>query len=115
MPKCPACLVLLLAPLGIKVPGSKWFLAYAVLMAAALPLAFFVARSCRRCGMRPLITALTGMAATGMAAMTIGRVFVSDGAVNLAVSAAGVLMVFGAILWAGRLASAAQVCAESHS
>ncbi|HEX4278008.1 MAG TPA: hypothetical protein VHZ74_21790, partial [Bryobacteraceae bacterium] len=39
LPKCPACLVLLLAPLGIKVPGSKWFLAYAILMVAGIPLA----------------------------------------------------------------------------
>ena len=37
LPKCPACLVVLLAPLGIKVPGSRWFLAYACVFAAGIP------------------------------------------------------------------------------
>lgn len=68
LPKCPVCLVMMLAPLGIKLPGSRWFLEYAIVMVAAIPLAFFLTPACRRCGMRPLLFALAGLAI-----MTVGR------------------------------------------
>jgi len=90
MPKCPACLVLLLAPLGIKVPGSRWFLAYAIVMLAGIPLAFFRTPACRRCGTRPLFLALGGLAI-----MTIGRIAMD----SVAVMAVGAMAVFGAALW----------------
>jgi hypothetical protein len=93
LPKCPACLVLLLAPLGIKVPGSTGFLVYAILMLAGIPLAFFWTPACRKCGIRPLLLALTGLAI-----MTIGRI----AAESLAVMAAGAIAMFGAALWAAR-------------
>ena len=102
MPKCPACLVLLLAPLGIKVPGSSWFLAYAILMFAAIPLAFFWTPACRRCGVRPLFVALAGLAI-----MTISRVAFD----SLPGMALGALAMFGAALWVARLSTAA---AKTH-
>ena len=98
LPKCPACLVLLLAPLGIKVPGSNAFLVYAILMLAGIPLAFFWTPACRKCGMRPLLLALAGLAI-----MTIGRI----AAGSLAVMAAGAIAMFGAALWAARLSMGA--------
>ena len=94
MPKCPACLVLLLAPLGIKVPGSRWFPAYAIVMLAGIPLAFFGTPACRKCGTRPLFLALGGLAI-----MTIGRIAVD----SLAVTAVGAMALFGASLWTARL------------
>lgn len=93
MPKCPACLVLLLAPLGIKAPGSRWFAAYAILMLAAVPLAFFLAPACRRCGIRPLLLALGGLVI-----MTIGRIFAD----SMVIVALGAMTMFGAVLWAAR-------------
>ncbi len=94
MPKCPACLVLLLAPLGIKVPGSQWFLAYAMVMLAGIPLVFFLTPACRRCGTRPLLLALGGLAI-----MTIGRI----AADSMAMMAVGAIALFGAALWTARL------------
>jgi hypothetical protein len=98
MPKCPACLMVLLAPIGIKVPGSRWFLAYAILMLAALPLAFFLTPACRKCGARPLLLALGGLAI-----MTIGRVTAD----SVAIMVVGAMAMFGAALWTVRLSSAA--------
>jgi hypothetical protein len=100
LPKCPACLVILLAPLGIKVPGSRWFLAYAVLMLAGIPLAFFRTPACRRCGTRPLFLALAGLVI-----MTIGRI-AADSVVIMAI---GALALFGAAVWTVR--SSPAVCA----
>jgi hypothetical protein len=97
LPKCPACLVLLLAPFGIKVPGSQWFLAYAILMLAGIPLAFFLTPSCRRCGARPLLLALAGLAI-----MTVGRI----AADSMPLMALGVLLMFGAAIWMARLSAA---------
>jgi len=82
--------VLLLAPLGIKVPGSRWFLAYAIVMLAGIPLAFFRTPACRRCGTRPLFLALGGPAI-----MTIGRIAMD----SMAVMAVGAMALFGAALW----------------
>jgi hypothetical protein len=93
LPKCPACLVVLLAPLGIKVPGSRWFLGYVCVLAAGIPLAFFLTPACRKCGVRPLLLALTGLAV-----MTIGHVFVD----NLALVAVGALLMFAAAFWTAR-------------
>lgn len=97
MPKCPACLVLLLAPLGIKVPGSRWFLAYAIVMLAGIPLAFFLSPACRRCGVRPLFLGLGALAI-----MTIGRIAVD----SMAMMAVGALAMFGAALWTAKLSVA---------
>jgi hypothetical protein len=93
LPKCPACLVVLFAPLGIKVPGSRWFLAYVCVLAAGIPLAFFLTPACRKCGVRPLLLALSGLAV-----MTVGHVFVD----NLALVAAGALLMFAAAFWTAR-------------
>jgi hypothetical protein len=91
MPKCPACLVLLLAPFGIQVPGSRWFLAYVILMLAAVPLAFFLSPGCRRnFGIRPLFLALAGLSI-----MTIGRI----AAGSMAIMTLGAMAMFGAALW----------------
>jgi hypothetical protein len=98
LPKCPACLVLLLAPLGIEVPGSQAFLVYAILMLAGIPLAFFWTPACRRCGIRPLLLALVGLVI-----MTIGRI----AAESLVVMAVGAVAMFGAALWASRLSTGA--------
>jgi hypothetical protein len=98
MPKCPACLVLLLAPLGIKVPGSQLFLAWAILMLAGIPLAFLWTPACRRCGTRPLFLALGGLVV-----MTLGRI----AADSLVIMAVGALAMFGAALWTARLSFAA--------
>ena len=98
MPKCPACLVLLLAPLGIKVPGSQWFVVYAMVMLAGIPLAFFLTPACRRCGTRPLLLALGGLAI-----MTIGRI----SADSVAITAVGAMAMFLAALWTARLSIAA--------
>jgi hypothetical protein len=104
LPKCPACLVLLLAPLGIKVPGSKWFLAYAILMVAGIPLAFFLTPACRRCGYRPLILAMTGLAI-----MTIGRIETE----SLTLTILGAAVMFAAAFWMARKSSV--VAASGHA
>jgi len=93
LPKCPACLVLLLAPFGIKVPGSRLFLAYTVLMLAGIPLAFFMTPACRRCGTRPLFLALGGLAI-----MTIGRIAFD----SMAIMIVGAMALFGASAWTAR-------------
>jgi hypothetical protein len=93
LPKCPACLVLMLAPLGIKVPGSRMFLAYVCVMAAGIPLAFFATPACRRCGIRPLMLAFAGLVL-----MTVGRVAVD----NLAIVVAGGALMFAAAIWTAR-------------
>lgn len=93
LPKCPACLVVLLAPLGIKVPDSRWFLAYVCVLAAAIPLVFFLTPACRKCGMRPLALSLTGLAA-----MTVGHVFID----NLVLVAVGALLMFVSAFWTAR-------------
>jgi hypothetical protein len=97
MPKCPACLVLLLAPLGIKVPGSQWFLAYSIIMLAGIPLAFLGTPACRRCGIRPLFLALGGLAI-----MTIGRITLD----SVLVMVVGAMAMFGAAFWIARASSA---------
>jgi hypothetical protein len=97
MPKCPFCLVLLLAPLGIKVPGSLWFLAYVIVLLAGIPLAFLWAPACRRSGNRPLFLAFGGLAI-----MTIGRI-AADSTIIVTV---GVVAMFCAALWAARLSIA---------
>jgi hypothetical protein len=93
LPKCPACLVVLLAPLGIKVPGTKWFLAYAILMLAGVPLVFFFTPACRRCGYKPLLLALAALAM-----MTLGRIELE----SVAVTIAGAAAMFAAALWMAR-------------
>lgn len=93
LPKCPACLVLLLAPLGVKVPGSKWFLAYVILMLAGVPLAFFFTPACRRCGYKPLLLALSGLAI-----MTVGRVEVESAVLTIT----GAAVMFAAAIWMAR-------------
>lgn len=98
LPKCPACLVLLLAPLGIKVPDSRWFLAYACLLAAGIPMAFFLTPACRKCGARPLLLSLTGLAS-----MTVGHVFVD----NLTLVAVGALLMFASAFWIARTSQSA--------
>jgi hypothetical protein len=97
LPKCPACLVLLLAPLGVKVPGSKWFLGYAILMLAGIPLAFFATPACRKCGTGPLFLALAGLAI-----MTIGRVALD----SVALTALGAVGLFAASFWTARVSFA---------
>jgi hypothetical protein len=92
----------LLAPLGIKVPGSRWFLAYVCVLAAGIPLAFFLTPACRKCGVRPLTLALTGLAA-----MTIGHVFID----NLLLVAVGALLMFASAFWIARSSQAS--CARS--
>jgi hypothetical protein len=107
LPKCPACLVLLLAPLGIKVPGSKWFLAYAIVMVAGIPLAFFLTPACRKCGVRPLLLALGGLAI-----MTVGRIEVE----SLALTILGALVMFTSALWMARKSAApATACAADRT
>jgi len=106
MPKCPACLALFLAPLGVAVPRSKWFLAYAVLLLAALPMAFLLSRTCRHCGVRPLLLALSGVAL-----MTVGRIGFDSG---VAV-AAGSMVLITAVVWVARLSAPSRTCTESHS
>ena len=96
LPKCPACLVLLLAPIGIRLPYSSWFLAYALLMLAGIPLVFFLTPVCRRsCGMRPLFLALAGLLV-----MTVGRVSLDS---NILV-AVGAMALVGSSFWTARSA-----------
>jgi hypothetical protein len=102
LPKCPACLVVLLAPLGIKVPDSRWFLAYVCVLAAGIPLAFFLTPACRKCGVRPLALALTGLAA-----MTIGHVFTG----SLVLVVVGALLMFASAFWTARASQPS--CARS--
>lgn len=97
LPKCPVCLVMLLAPLGIKVPGSRWFLEYAIVMLAAIPLAFFLTPACRRCGLRPLLFAIAGLTI-----MTIGRL----AADSLVLIGIGALAMVGAAIFMARPAEA---------
>jgi hypothetical protein len=98
LPKCPACLVLLLAPLGIKVPDTKWFLAYLALMVAGIPLAFFLTPACRRCGYKPLLLALAGLTI-----MTVGRIAVDSSALTVF----GAAVMFAAAFWIARKSFAA--------
>lgn len=98
LPKCPACLVVLLAPLGIKVPGSRWFLAYICVLAAGIPLAFFLTPACRKCGARPLMLSLAGLAV-----MTAGHVFLD----SILLVAVGALMMFSAAFWIARASQSA--------
>ena len=101
MPKCPACLVVLLAPLGIEVPGTQLFLAYAILMLAGIPLVFFLSRRCRQCGLRPLFSALGGLAM-----MTVGRIFFD----SVAAMIFGAILMLGAAFWMARLSVANGKC-----
>lgn len=100
LPKCPACLVLLLAPLGIKAPGSRWFLAYVMVMLAGIPLAFFLTPACRRCGYKPLLLALAGLAI-----MTIGRIELD----SLVLTMVGAAVMFAAAFWMARKSFSASV------
>lgn len=84
---------MLLAPLGIKLPGSGWFLEYAIVMLAAIPLAFVLTPACRRCGLRPLLFALAGLAI-----MTIGRL----AADSLALIAIGALVMVATAVFTAR-------------
>ncbi len=98
LPKCPACLVLLLAPLGIKLPGSPWFLAYVVIMLAAIPLVFFMTAACRKSiGLRSILIAMGGLLL-----MVVGRIIV-DSAI---VVACGVAAMFTASFLTARSAYA---------
>src|SRR5260370_18270555 len=82
LPKCPACLVLLLAPLGIPAPQSRIFLVFAGIALLAIPIILLSAPACRHCSKRRLCMALGG--ATLIA---IGR-FSAGGAVVVATEGA---------------------------
>ncbi len=105
MPKCPACLVLLLAPLGVKAPGSKLFLAWMVLMLAAVPMTLLLTPACRRSGIGPLLLALAGLAT-----MTIGKIAVD----SWLIVAAGAVAMFSAAFWTARSAMVGCSRTESH-
>jgi hypothetical protein len=105
LPKCPFCLVLLLAPLGIKVPGSGSYLVWAFLMLAAIPVAFFWSAPCHRGGVRPLLFGLTGLGI-----LTAGRFIGSAIAgADIAIMAAGAALMVGAALWSSGLRTAGDV------
>lgn len=96
LPKCPACLVLLLAPLGVRLPGSRWFLAYVVMMLAAIPLVFFTTSVCRKSmGLRPMLLAMAGLLS-----MTLGRVAFD----STLLVALGIAALFTAAFWTARSA-----------
>ena len=97
LPKCPACLLFLLAPLGIPFPAARPLLTFVAMALLAVPLLFLSTPSCRRCRRRPLYLAIAGSAV-----MTIGR-FAASGSV---LPIAGALMILAAVLW-GRFASPA--------
>ncbi|SRR6266566_9623366 len=94
LPKCPACLVLLLAPLGIKIPASRLFLGWAVMMLVSIPLAFFWTPACRTRGIRPLVLALAGLGV-----MAFGRF----SAESTLITTAGAAMMLAAGVWVSRL------------
>jgi hypothetical protein len=99
LPKCPFCLVMLLAPLGIRVPGSSWFLIYAVVMLAVIPVAFFWSPPCRRCGIGPLAAGLGGLLI-----MIIGRFAGPDlSGSSIALMATGAMLMLAAAVWTARL------------
>jgi hypothetical protein len=96
LPKCPACLVLMLAPLGVKLPGSRWFLLYAVLMMAAIPLVFFATSTRRKSvSVRPML-----LAVGGLLTMTLGRLTFES---NIVVGV-GIAVLFTAAFWTARSA-----------
>jgi hypothetical protein len=107
LPKCPACLVLMLAPFGVRLPGSKLFLAYTVLLLAAIPLVFFMSATCRKSlGYKPMFLALAGLGV-----MSLGRV-VWD---STALVAIGATVMFGSALWTARFSVFSQKKTECGS
>ena len=94
LPKCPLCLVALLAPLGIRVSGTGSFLVYVAAMVLAIPLVLFWVPACRRCGVRPLLLALLGACV-----MMVGR-FAID---SLVLTVTGAAILFASALWTSRL------------
>jgi hypothetical protein len=93
LPKCPACLVLLLAPLGIRLPASNLFLAVAVLAALAVPVLMLRSRTCQGCAVWP-----TSLALVGVGLMAAGR-FTSLGS---PVILAGSACVCASLFWITR-------------
>src|SRR5688572_4315818 len=84
LPKCPACIFFVLAPLGIPFDGARSLLIYTSLLLLAAPLIFLWRSACGRCSARPLYLAVAGSTATA-----IGRFGVS----GTALPVAGALMV----------------------
>ncbi len=99
LPKCPMCLIALLAPLGITVSGTGSFLVFLGAMLLAIPLVLFWVPACRKCGFRPLLLALLGACV-----MMAGR-FALD---STALMVAGAVIMFASALWTARLPRAAQ-------
>lgn len=96
--------MLLLAPLGVRLPGSQWFLAYVVVMLAAIPLVFFLTSGCRRSiGLRPMLLAIVGLLL-----MVTGRIIL-DSTIVLAI---GVVAMFTASFLTARTAYAQARCVE---
>ena len=94
LPKCPACLILLLAPLGIRLPASNLLLTGAAIAALIVPIALFRARVCNRCAILP-----SCLAVLGIGLMAAGR-FTEAGPLLLF---AGASCVFSASLWSSYL------------
>ena len=94
LPKCPACLVLLLAPLGIRLPASNAIVLAAVAVAFGIPLLILRLQGCRRCAARPFCVAFLG------AALIAAARFAGGGEALLF---AGAVFMGGSGLWLMRL------------
>ena len=90
LPKCPACLLFLLAPLGIPFHVAGSILTTAALVLLAVPLVFLSMPACRKCSMRPLYLAMAGAVI-----LLIGRF----GTAGPALPAVGAVIIFAAVLW----------------
>jgi len=100
LPKCPACLVFLLAPFGIRLPGSRWFLAYVLVLTMAIPLLFFATPGCRKsCGVRPMLLAIAGLLT-----MALGRVYADSTTLVIL----GAMAMFAAAFWTARSLAASR-------
>lgn len=93
LPKCPACLLFLLAPLGISFPAAGPVLTSAALLLLAVPLVYLALPACRGCSKRPLYLAIAGTLL-----MAAGR-FAATGP---ALPIAGALVIFTAVWWGRR-------------
>ncbi len=93
LPKCPVCLALLLAPLGISFPASRTVFAITGWLLLTVPIGFLCVseRSKTRAGPLPL-------GAVGALLMGIGRFWIGDPVLV----AAGSALIVVAFLWAAR-------------
>jgi hypothetical protein len=103
LPKCPMCLALLLAPLGITLSRSSPILTLAGLLLLLVPIALLAVPAYRKSSVR-----LALVPVIGVLLMAIGR-FAFD---NSLVIAMGAILIIGTVIVA--LTKRSPACAQGH-